>query len=103
MVPVVVPAVLEYVMPLRVWLEWVVLVAASWCWHTVGSWNSRHPDLRGLGLLFLVSVSCEAGLVGWWMGCGLLFENCIVDASILFFCCCIVDRTVPPGVVCEVW
>ena len=103
MVPVVVPAVLEYVMPVRVWLEWVVLVAASWCWHTVGSWNSRHPDLRGLGLLFLVSVSCEAGLEGWWMGCGLLFENCIVDASILFFCCCIVDRTVPPGVVCEVW
>lgn len=44
MVPVVVPAVLEYVMPVRVWLEWVVLVAAGWCWHTVGSWNSRRPD-----------------------------------------------------------
>lgn len=50
MVPVVVPAVLEYVMPLWVWLEWVVLVAASWRWHTVGSWNSRHPDL-GVGVV----------------------------------------------------
>ena len=50
MVPVVVPAVLEYVMPLRVWLEWVVLVAAGWCWHTVGSWNSRRPDL-GVGVV----------------------------------------------------
>ncbi len=50
MVPVVVPAVLEYVMPVRVWLEWVVLVAASWCWHTVGSWNSRHPGL-GVGVV----------------------------------------------------
>ena len=46
MVPVVAPAVLEYAEPLLgVGLEWVVLVAASWCWHTVGSWNSRHPDL----------------------------------------------------------
>lgn len=50
MVPVVVPAVLEYVMPVRVWLEWVVLVAASWCWHTVGSWNSRCPGL-GVGVV----------------------------------------------------
>ena len=50
MVPVVVPAVLEYVMPVRVWLEWVVLVAASWCWHTVGSWNSRRPGL-GVGVV----------------------------------------------------
>ncbi|WP_222124393.1 hypothetical protein, partial [Micrococcus luteus] len=57
----------------------------------------------GLGLLFLVSVPCEAGLVGWWIGCGLLFENCIVDASILFFVAASLIALFPPGVVCEVW
>ncbi len=37
------------------------------------------------------------------MGCGLLFENCIVDASILFFVAASLIALFPPGVVCEVW
>ena len=84
MVPVVVPAVLEYVMPLRVWLEWVVLVAASWCWHTVGSPGTKHGlPLVGCGWLLGSSGSggaaCVRGVAG---AAGLFFENFTVDASI---------------------
>ena len=103
MVPVVAPAVLEYADPL--WgLGW-----NGWCWWLrAGVGTLLGPGTAGtlalgLGLLFLVSVPCEAGLEGWWMRCGLLFENCIVDASILFFVAASLIALFPPGVVCEVW
>lgn len=54
MVPVVVPAGREYAL---VGLECVWLVAACWCWHTVGSWNSRRPaSCWGVGCVVSVSL-----------------------------------------------
>jgi hypothetical protein len=65
----------------RVWL-----VGCRWWWpglvcHGVGCLGQRRCRV------FLVRVSCVLVVVlccGWCVGCLVLFENCIVDASIFF-------------------
>ena len=71
------------------------------CWHTVGSWDNRTGcPCERVVVPDLWSGSGRAGVLAPWGGaevrCGLLFGNCIVDASILFFIAAIIT---PPGVV----
>ena len=47
--------------------------------------EQQAPCPWGWGCCFWSPRLVKLHLVGGWMGCGLLFENCIVDASILFF------------------
>ena len=86
----------EYAAFSRLW-ESMGLVAACWCWHTVGFWDSRHT-LVGCGVDSWMSLHGEAYDCCVVCGCvwGLLFENCIVDASILFFVAASLMPSVPP-------
>ena len=52
-------------------------------------------------ILVPATVRYQALCLVFEVWCGLLFGNCIVDASILFFCC-IVDLSVPCFVGCLV-
>ena len=104
MVPVVVPALGEYA---ACWLrESRVLVSRAGVGTLLGFGTAGTSSVWGCGVvswICLRMVKQSAHVVGCGCVWGLLFENCIVDASILFFVAALFEAGHPPGWLVEVW